>query len=515
MDRVDYCLCLYVDIGVKLTYGLGLGLGLERQNMAMRYPKGGRGRSWTIRELLAIPADWKGDTVSDGGGLSGKVRVSSEGKVSIRFEYAFKWEGKVAWFQCGTWPLVDLAQIRANRDEAKENRKSGLNPITAKTAAKIEAAAEQEALVAAQQAEAVERKTVKQLFDAWIADGVARADGNAELIRRFSRDVLPDVGQIELRRLTEHHIRDIVRKKIADDGSGARMADSLYDDIVQMLAWGEKRQPWRGLLIDGNPADLVDMDKILPLDYEEERDRFLSKDEVRELFAALTRLRRDYANAPAGKKYSTVRPLKRESELALYICLGTLCRIGELLMAEWRHVDLQAGIWFIPKPNVKGRRQKKQDHYVFLSAFVSRAFKELHTLTGSSRWLFPASRQQQGADSHVCVKTVTRQVGDRQVQFKDRSKPLSHRLHNNTLVLAGGENGDWTPHDLRRTGATLMQELELSQDIIDLCQNHKIKKRVRRVYQKYDYKAQKTEAWRLLGELLESLFAESTAVETV
>jgi len=481
--------------------------------MAMRYPKGGRGRPWTIRELLAIPADWKGDTISDGGGLSGKVRVSSDGKVSIRFEYAFKWEGKVTWFQCGTWPSVDLAQIRANRDEAKENRKAGLNPITAKAAAQIEAATEREAIVAAQQAEAAERKTVKDLFDAWIADGVARADGNAELKRRFNRDVLPDVGQIELRRLTEHHIRDIIQKKIADDGSGARMADSLYDDIVQMLAWGEKRKPWRGLLIDGNPADLVDMDKILPLDYEEERDRVLSQNEVRELFAILASLRRDYANVPAGKKYSAVRPLKRESELVLHICLSTLCRIGELLKAEWQHVDLEAGEWFIPKVNVKGRRQKKQDHYVFLSEFAIRAFKELHTLTGSSRWLFPASRQKKGEGTHVCVKTVTRQVGDRQVQFKDRSKPLSRRRHDNALVLDEGKNGDWTPHDLRRTGSTLMQKLELSPDIIDLCQNHKIKDHVRRVYQKYDYKKQKTEAWRRLGEHLESLFSEGTMAE--
>jgi len=481
--------------------------------MATKYPKCGRGRPWTIRELLAIPVAWKGDKLSDGGGLRGNIRVSSEGKVSIKFEYIFKWEGKVAWFQCGTWPTVDLAQIRTNRDEAKSNLKAGLNPITAKAAAQIEAAAEREAIVVAQQAETAEKKTVKELFDTWLAAGVARADGNAELIRRFNRDVLPYVGQIELRRLTEHHIRDIIQKKIADDGSGARMADSLYADIVQMLAWGEKRQPWRGLLIDGNPADLVDMDKILPLDYEEERDRVLSQDELRELFAILTCMRNDYANTPAGQKYNAVRPLKRESELALYICLGTLCRIGELLKAEWQHVDLEAGEWFIPKVNVKGRRQKKQDHYVFLSEFVIRAFKELHTLTGSSRWLFPASRQKKGEGTHVCVKTVTRQVGDRQVQFKDRSKSLAHRRHDNALVLDEGKNGDWTPHDLRRTGATLMQELELSQDIIDLCQNHKIKKRVRRVYQKYDYKKQKTEAWRLLGECLESLFAEGTAAE--
>lgn len=61
-----------------------------------RYPKAGKGRKWTIKELEAIPAEWKGDTLSDSDGLTGEVRVASNGAVSIRFKSAFKWEGKVA-----------------------------------------------------------------------------------------------------------------------------------------------------------------------------------------------------------------------------------------------------------------------------------------------------------------------------------------------------------------------------------------------------------------------------------
>ncbi len=39
-------------------------------------------------------------------------------------------------------------------------------------------------------------------------------------------------------------------------------------------------------------------------------------------------------------------------------------------MAEWRHVDLAAGTWFVPKENVKGSRGKKRDHLVYLSPFA-------------------------------------------------------------------------------------------------------------------------------------------------
>ena len=54
------------------------------------------------------------------------------------------------------------------------------------------------------------------------------------------------------------------------------------------------------------------------------------------------------------------------------------------------------------------------------------------------------------------LKVVSKQVVDRQARFKNR-KALSRRRHDDTLVLADGQNGDWTPYVLRRTSATMMQ----------------------------------------------------------
>ncbi|WP_254916270.1 site-specific integrase [Achromobacter denitrificans] len=247
----------------------------------------------------------------------------------------------------------------------------------------------------------------------------------------------------------------------------------------------------RALRIDGNPADLVSEDSITPPDHEEERDHVLSAAEIQELRDVLDRLTAEYETAPAGYKYEYERPLKKESQLALWICLGTLCHIGELLMAQWEHTDLKAGIWFIPKENVKGRRSKKQDHYVHLSPFALRQFKALHALTGKIDWCFPARHVD---DTHVCVSSVSKQVGDRQEMFMDR-KPLKNRKHNNTLVLADGKNGNWTPHDLRRTGATMMQSLGISLEVIDRCQNHAIQgSKVRRHYFHYNYDKETAEA---------------------
>lgn len=92
-------------------------------------------------------------------------------------------------------------------------------------------------------------------------------------------------------------------------------------------------------------------------------------------------------------------------------------------------------------------------------------------------------------------------------QFKQRSKPPANRRHDNSLVLAEGANGEWTPHDLRRTGATMMQGLGITLDIIDRCQNHVLPGKVRRVYLRHDYQAEKTDAWKRLGDRLDAILS--------
>lgn len=67
-----------------------------------RYPKSGAGKKWTVNELKSVPADWKGDTLADGAGLFGDVRINSAGEVSIAFKYGLKLNSKKVWFYCGT-----------------------------------------------------------------------------------------------------------------------------------------------------------------------------------------------------------------------------------------------------------------------------------------------------------------------------------------------------------------------------------------------------------------------------
>jgi integrase len=63
----------------------------------------------------------------------------------------------------------------------------------------------------------------------------------------------------------------------------------------------------------------------------------------------------------------------------------------------------------------------------------------------------------------------------------------------------------WTPHDLRRTGATMMGMLGVRPDVIEKCLNHVEKNKVVRIYQRQKLETEQAEAWCLLGDRLDLL----------
>ena len=344
--------------------------------------------------------------------------------------------------------------------------------------------------------------SVQDLFEAWLRDGVRRKDGNAELMRSFNADVLPKVGRTAVKDLSEHELRDVLRTLVSRGVN--RAAVVTRNNLTQMFAWAEKRQPWRKLLVNGDPMDLIEIEKIVSPTYDmkNQRDRIINPDEIRELKNIFIRMQSEYESA--SNKRIANHPIDPVVQCAIWIMLSTMCRVGELSMARWEHINFEEKKWFIPKENVKGNLD---DLDVFLSDFSLSQFRHLHEETGHSEWCFPSRNN----DGHVCVKSLSKQVGDRQSRFKKGKDgkprlPMKNRRHDNTLVLGGGANGAWTPHDLRRTGATLMQSLGVSLELIDRCQNHVLPgSKVRRHYLLHDYANEKREAWQLLGERISNI----------
>lgn len=391
---------------------------------------------------------------------------------------------------------MSLAQAMAENIRIQSLARDGID-------CQVQRAEAQQAEAEAKAAALAANVPFRKLFETWLADGVSRKDGNAELRRSFEKDVLPTMGDKPVRELADAPLLDLLRN-VGRKRGRARSAERMLTELRQMFRWAIKRQPWRSLLIHGNPAELVELKQVVPQGYEPGiRERTLAPHEIRELRDIFATMATTYA--AAKDKRIADRPLQLESQLALWICLGTGCRIGELLQARWEHVDMEKATWFVPRETTKTH----VDWLVFLSDFVLRKFKALHTLTGETAWCFPASQKE----GHICVKSVSKQVGDRQARFKNR-KPLPHRKHDNSLVLAEGKNREWTPHDLRRTAATMMQAMRVSPDVIDRCQNHVLPgSKVRRHYLHHDYAKEKSEAWELLGARIDAILATGNAVQ--
>lgn len=459
------------------------------------------------KQLEAQRAGDNGKTLRDDGGLFGRVRAKANGTVSISFYYRYRFDGKLKDYACGTWPRESLSKIRTTRDAAKLLVKQHIDPSSHQKIAKQDAKDAVTARLAEIERQKSEALTFQDLFDAWLLDGVRRADGNAELKRSFNADVLPKLGKKQIKELTEHDLRGVLRAIVTRGAN--RTAVVMRNNLTQMFVWAEKRQPWRKLLVDGNPMDLIEIEKVVSADYDmnNRRERLLAEEEIRELHDIFQRMQAAYDAAP--NKRIVAQPVEKTTQCAIWIMLATLCRVGETSKARWEHINFDTGEWFIPQDDTKGKRSELT---VFLSDFALDQFRQLYKLTGHSEWCFPAKNR----DGHVCEKSISKQVGDRQCRFKkgkdgNPRKPMKRRRHDDTLVLANGKNGAWTPHDMRRTGATMMQSLGIALDIIDRCQNHVLEgSKVRRHYLHHDYAPEKREAWRLLGEQLTLILSAST-----
>ena len=459
---------------------------------------------WDPKRLAAIPKEWAGDQIMDGAGLVGEVRVSKSAAVSIRFKYAFKWQKKNTWVQCGTWPTITLATIRQRRKDASDLLATGINPKDHKRVEKIENQARIEETIALAKAADNKNKTFFDMYSEWLTNGVRRKDGNAEIKRSFEKDVLPILKNIQVKKITEHDLRAVLSTMV--ERNVGRSTELRYNDLVQLFSWAQKRQPYRQLLVDGNPMDLIDIHNMLPDDFDPEavRERILYPNDIRELKNIFKTMEADYSAAPAGKKYNVPRPIKKENELALWICLATMCRIGELLKSKWEDVDLKAKKWFLPKVIVKGQKGKQKSQTVALSTFALTQFKALHRLTGTTLYCFPNKTN----NGHVNLKIVSKIVGDCQTKFKDSANPLKGRRNDNSLVLNNGENGNWTPHDLRRTGSTMLEAMGEDQNMIDRCQNHKIDEpKTRAHYMHFKYITPKRKVWARLGLEIKNILA--------
>lgn len=411
------------------------------------------------------------------------ARITPGGDRLFYFQYIAS-EGKRCVMPIGTYGTgengsMTLADAREHATELANLHKSGIRDIRehleAEEAAKLRARelemerqAARKAAREAEKARLAARKTVRDLFEHWArVDLINRKDKGAEVRRMFEKDVLPRLGDLIVEEVRKGHLTEVTDALLARGVN--RMAKLVFSLMRQMFRFAVDRD-----YIEHDPSASIRKAKIGGRIAE--RDRVLSEEEIVLL----------HQMAPLAGLLIT-------SEIAIWIALSTCCRIGELMAARWEHINFLQKTWLIPAENSKNGKA----HRIFLSDFAADCFHQLRYVTGRSQWCYPNASYTAPVNS----TTVTIQLRDR--QLAPGRKVLANRSVNpHGLLLPGGR---WTPHDLRRTGATLMTALGVLPEVAERCLNHIEENRLKRIYQRHNYQTEMTNAWKVLGQRLQEL----------
>lgn len=295
--------------------------------------------------------------------------------------------------------------------------------------------------------------TVSELLDLFI-EKHPRPDAawTRECNRIFKKDVSPLIGRIKLPHLKRAHVRQVIE---AVRSRGVTVAvNRTLAALRRAFSWAVSKD-----MLDINPA------LNLATDIEEKsRDRALSVEEIKTFWAGLE-------SAAMGER----------TRLALRLVLLTGQRPGEVCGARRSELDLKNGEWLVPAKRTKNRKA----HTIPLSGLAMELFNAASRLAGDSEFIFPVRPKSSSSDQQL--KPL-------------KSDTLSHAMRNDLKTL-GLAKIPATPHDLRRTAATHMARIGISERIVGRVLNHGSELRrtiTSQVYIHHDYaieKRQALEAW--------------------
>ena len=277
----------------------------------------------------------------------------------------------------------------------------------------------------------------KYLADVQLADST-----KALRVATYERDIKDTFGNRLMTEITADEIRSHC-EKIKERGAPST-AIFVRDLIANVYRYAIQR----GHKFV-NPADEIANSSIATF---KKRERVLTPREIKLFFNTLEETQSDFA-------------LKK----AVKFILLTMVRKGELVNATWDEVDFKNKVWTIPAERMKAKRA----HNVYLSEQAIDLIVAFQIYSEGSPYLLPGriNRRQPIANSSLnrvianCIKFIN----------KDEQRI-----------------DEFTVHDLRRTGSTLLHEMGFNSDWIEKSLAHE-QQGVRAVYNKAEYAEQRKE----------------------
>lgn len=373
----------------------------------MRRSTKNRLKDLELRRLIA-----KGDPIarSDGDGLT--FTLSTAGTASWVVRYRL--HGRRPEITIGNYPDISLADARKLAREIRAKVDRGEDPAAEKQRAKAQAIADW---------------TVREL----IADFKdKRLDGLADKtvvyrVHDLDKTILPKLGA---RPVSSVSAADIVHM-IESAKRPWSVSKRILTSAKQLFAHACGKR-----LIIVNPCIGIELTAIMGKRPPVRKRVMLTQGELQSLLA-------------------NIDQIGLENALSFRILLATCVRTVELVKAQWEHIDLRAGTWWVPDESVKTR----EGFLVPLTPTVVGWFTQLKSLSGNSQWVLPARterRRQEHGDTHMGRTTLWAAIAR---AFESGKIDVRY----------------FTPHDTRSTAKGHMRNLGVSRDISEIALNHKLK----------------------------------------
>lgn len=397
------------------------------------------------------------------------VRVHPSGAVSFRFRYKRTNQSFVMVF--GEYGRQGIALKRAYQmhEQARSELEQGLDPIEEQE--KREHAAEavrQERATAGTVADIVEqfvhRKLRAERWDESTGQWVRQDKGEKKSRIRprkrpevaealISANLVSELGQEKARDVTRRQLIKLL-DGIVDRGAPVT-ANRVYSLLKQCFNFAASKD-----LIPASPMAGVEK----PGGEEQPRSRTLNTEEIRAFWTKVD----DAEMADLTK-------------LGLKFLLVTAQRRGEITGAKWTDFDVDAAVWTIPA----GLSKNGKAHKVPLSPLALRLLRRVHEITGDRPYALASQHKKQKRDASYSERVLSRAVRENEAHFG-----VPH----------------FTPHDLRRTAASMMTSIGVPRLHVEKVLNHTLPD-IAEVYDRHDYYQEKKIALERWADHLEDILA--------
>lgn len=327
-----------------------------------------------IQPRKAKPRD-KPYKLSDGGGMY--LLINPDGSKYWRMGYRFAGTERLLAF--GKYPEISLADARKARSAARDKINAGVDPSQAKRIEKKNKAAAD-----ANTFEAVAREWHANKLETW------QQRTAANVLHRLEKDVFPLIGKQPIAEIKAPVMLDVLRQI---EKRGALDMAKRQGQVCGQI--------FRFAIASGKAEDDPVPSLRSALKHSAKgHHAAITPDELPEFIRAFEKIE--------GRMFMPTKVMFR-------LMMMTFVRTSELTETPWSEVDLENESWVIDWHRMKMGKKKvnprKVNHHVFLPRQGWELLRELQTITGGNKYLFPNQRDHKKPATNFGILAALKRMG--------------------------------------------------------------------------------------------------------